>query len=331
MKKIGLTTTIPVEVVLAKGYIPVDLNNLFISDKKYLDYIDFAENDGFPQNTCAWIKGMYGACILNNISDVVGVVEGDCSNTKSLIEVLSQKGVNIYPFSFSHSHDLNDLTQEINKFIKLFNTNIEDVESVRMHLGKVRDLAKQIDTLTYVQHKATGFENHLYQLSTSDFNSDFNNFKKFLEKKVTEISQRKPSNKKINLGYIGVPPMSSDIYEFVENLDAKFIYNEVQREFSFPRWENAKNIYSQYLDYTYPYNINFRISEIKKQIQKRNIDALVHYTQSFCYKAIDDIIIRKNLNIPILTIEGDKLNSLDARTKLRLEAFIDMLSDIADH
>ena len=30
--RVGFTTTIPVEVVLAAGLIPVDLNNLFIAD-----------------------------------------------------------------------------------------------------------------------------------------------------------------------------------------------------------------------------------------------------------------------------------------------------------
>ncbi len=33
-------------------------------------------------------------------------------------------------------------------------------------------------------------------------------------------------------------------------------------------------------------------------------------------------------DLPILNIEGDKLNRLDARTKLRLEAFLDMLSEL---
>lgn len=42
---------------------------------------------------------------------------------------------------------------------------------------------------------------------------------------------------------------------------------------------------------------------------------------------MEDIILKQELNIPILTIEGDKSNSLDARTKLRIEAFLDMLKD----
>ncbi len=88
-KKIGLTTTVPVEVIVAAGYKPVDLNNMFITSENYLKYIDIAERDGFPKSLCAWIKGIYGACLENNIKEIVGVMEGDCSNTKALIEVLN--------------------------------------------------------------------------------------------------------------------------------------------------------------------------------------------------------------------------------------------------
>lgn len=75
-EKIGLTTTVPVEVIVAAGYTPVDLNNMFITSENYLKYIDIAERDGFPKSLCAWIKGIYGACLENNIKEIVGVMEG---------------------------------------------------------------------------------------------------------------------------------------------------------------------------------------------------------------------------------------------------------------
>ncbi len=122
--------------------------------------------------------------------------------------------------------------------------------------------------------------------------------------------------------------MTGDIYEFVENFDATFVYNEVQREFAFPRGNSAKDIFEQYYDYTYPYDVTFRIAELKRQIKERELDGIIHYTQAFCYRAVEDIVLKQQLNIPILNIEGDKLNTLDARTKLRLEAFLDMLVDL---
>lgn len=330
MKKIGLTTTVPVEVLIAAGYTPVDLNNIFIISDNYMKYIDMAEKDGFPKSLCAWIKGIYGACIDNNITEIVGVIEGDCSNTKALIEVLELKGIKVYPFSFPHSHKLYDVEREIRKFMDIFKVSLDEVEKVRHRLSSVRALAKQIDKLTYMENKANGFENHLYQVSLSDFNGDPTIFEKDLEKNIIEISTRRPNTKSLRLGYIGVPPMTADIYKFVEDFNAHFVYNEVQREFAFPRADKATNIFEQYFDYTYPYNTKFRIEELKRQIKERKLDGIIHYTQAFCYRAVEDIVLKENLDIPILNIEGDKLNSLDARTKLRLEAFLDMLLDLKE-
>jgi benzoyl-CoA reductase/2-hydroxyglutaryl-CoA dehydratase subunit BcrC/BadD/HgdB len=328
MKKIGLTTTVPVEVLIAAGYTPIDLNNIFIGSGDYLKYIDIAERDGFPKSLCAWIKGIYGACLENNIKEIVGVVEGDCSNTKALIEVLQLKGIKAYPFSFPHSHKLTDVENEVRKFMELFNVEEEAVEAVRKRLNEVRRLSKEIDELTYIDNKANGLENHIYQVSLSDLNGNINDFEAELKKAIDDIKKREPINKKLRLGYIGVPPMTGDIYEFVGNFNAHFVYNEVQREFAFPRGIEAVNIFEQYYDYTYPYNTEFRIGELKKQIELRKLDGIIHYTQAFCYRAVEDIVIKKQLDIPILNIEGDKLNTLDARTKLRLEAFLDMLLDL---
>lgn len=330
MKKIGLTTTVPIEVIIAAGYTPVDLNNIFITSENYLKYIDIAERDGFPKSLCAWIKGIYGVCLENNIKEIVGVMGGDCSNTKALIEVLQLRGIKVYPFSFPNNHNLKDVENEIRRFMDIFNVTLEEVEAVRKRLNEIRELGKEIDELTYKENKTTGFENHLYQVSLSDFNGDINLYKAELEKIIHDIRKREPINKKLRLGYIGVPPMTGDIYDFVENFNAHFVYNEVQREFAFPRGDKALNIFHQYYDYTYPYNTEFRIKELRKQIEDRKLDGIIHYTQAFCHRAVEDIVIKSQLDIPILNIEGDKLNALDARTKLRLEAFLDMLLDLKE-
>lgn len=327
MKKIGITTTVPSEVLIAAGYEVIDINNIFITSDKYNEYIEIAEKDGFPKSLCAWIKGMYGVCMKENIKEIVGVMEGDCSNTKALLEVLELKGVKIYPFSYPNTHKYEDVKKEMNKFMDIFNVSLKEVELVRERANKVRKLVRKLDEFTYIDGKVNGFENHLYQVSVSDFEGSIEEYEEKLCKFIEQVKYRKENKRKLRLGYIGVPPMTGDIYEFVEGLDSQIIYNEVQREFAFPRVEEAKDIYYQYYDYTYPYDVHVRLDEIKKQLELRQLDGIIHYTQSFCYRAVQDIVIKEKLNIPILNIEGDKLNKLDARTKLRIEAFIDMLHD----
>ncbi|MDF2524619.1 MAG: 2-hydroxyglutaryl-CoA dehydratase, D-component, partial [Clostridiales bacterium] len=215
----------------------------------------------------------------------------------------------------------------ISTFIEAFGVTEREVENTRIRLNEVRKLARRIDELTYIDNKASGFENHLYQVSLSDFNGSISECESMLKEKIKEIDLRKPRTAEMRIGYIGVPPMTCDLYEYVESFGARVVYNEVQREFAFPRAEALQNIYEQYIDYTYPYDIRFRLDEIKKQIKLRRLDAVIHYTQAFCYRGIEDIIVKQELDVPVLTIEGDKLNTLDSRTKLRLEAFLDMLSD----
>jgi benzoyl-CoA reductase/2-hydroxyglutaryl-CoA dehydratase subunit BcrC/BadD/HgdB len=65
---------------------------------------------------------------------------------------------------------------------------------------------------------------------------------------------------------------------------------------------------------------------MKEEIKKRSIKGIIHYVQAFCYRVMEDVILRETLDVPVITIEGDLPKGLDTRTKLRIEAFIEMLA-----
>ncbi|UCB50546.1 MAG: 2-hydroxyacyl-CoA dehydratase, partial [Deltaproteobacteria bacterium] len=88
-----------------------------------------------------------------------------------------------------------------------------------------------------------------------------------------------------------------------------------------------EDIVEQYLRYTYPYNMKGRIEDIKRAIRKRNLDGLIHYTQTFCFRQIYDIILRESISVPILTLEGDRPGGIDSRSAIRIETFIEMLKE----
>ena len=326
MSKIGITTSVPVEVLIASGNVPVDLNNVFITNYDSLKQVELAEIDGFPRSICAWIKGIYASVVSGcDIDSVVGVVEGDCSNTRGLIEVLEQKNIKTIPFAFPHSRDYETLDKNIRKFCEDLNTTKDDAIRVKKKLDKIREKVAYVDYLTWKENKVTGFENHIWQVSCSDFNQDYNKFDKDLDDFIKKVEKRESNNKKIRLGYIGVPPIFGDLYDFVRDFDAEIVYNEVQRQFTMADGIGNDDITKVYLDYTYPYNLNGRLCDIRNNIRRRNLDGIIHYTQAFCYRGIEDIIIKNKLDVPVLTIEGDRPSKLDARTKLRIESFIDML------
>lgn len=324
MEKIGITTTVPVEVILAAGYTPVDLNNIFITHEAPISLVEEAEVAGYPRNLCGWIKGIYGTALANpEIKKIIAVTQGDCSNTHALMETLQLQGIETIPFAFPFDKDRDLLKWKIDKLIRALGTTWEKTLEVKNRLDQVRRKVWELDRLTWQGEQVTGFENHLYQVSCSDFNSNVDVFEREVSNFLDSLPGRPRFESEIRLGYVGVPPINPDVYEYLENKGARVVFNEVQRQFSMPF--ETEDIVEQYLRYTYPYDIFSRIEDIKTEIEKRNLEGLIHYTQSFCFRQIQDLILREKIDIPVLTIEGDKPGRLDARTRMRIDAFVEML------
>ena len=341
MGKIGLTTTVPIEVLYAAGETPIDLNNIFITGPEAMRRIDEAELAGYPRNVCGWIKGLYSTVLRNpDIQRIIAVTQGDCSNTHALMETWEVLGKEIIPFAFPYDRDADMLRLQVDKLIQAFGTNWEGVQVQKKRLDKVRSLAWEVDRLTWQENKVTGFENHLWLVSCSDFNGDPEEFAKELNEFLSQVrvrkslpdnfdlkaqSQAKAQTKELRLGFIGVPPINPELYDFIEQHGARVVFNEVQRQFSMPF--ETEDLVEQYQQYTYPYSVFGRIEDVAREAEIRQLDAIIHYTQSFCYRQIEDLIIRQKLNYPILTLEGENPTGLDARTKMRLESFLQMLRD----
>jgi benzoyl-CoA reductase/2-hydroxyglutaryl-CoA dehydratase subunit BcrC/BadD/HgdB len=320
---VGITATLPIEIIFAGGSRPVDINNLFISSSNPNGLIYKAEAAGFSPDICAWIKGIYSTVITQGIKQIIAVTGGDCSNTVALGEVLNRVDVEVITFEYPHDQDKNKLVSQIDKLRRKFSTTWPEIEATRSRLNRIRKKLRRLDELTYLEDKVTGYENHLFLVQSSDFNGDPDMFEKDLDRFLKDAEKRAPQTPRFRLGYLGVPPIFSRFYETIESLGAKVVFNEVQRQFSMPF--NQPDITSQYLEYTYPYDVGQRLEDIKKAIAERHLDGLIHYTQNFCYRQIYDIILRKELNLPILTLEGDRPGPIDSRILLRLETFLEML------
>ncbi len=325
MKKVGFTTTIPIEVLLAAGKAPVDLNNLFITSERSQWLIEKAELEGFPRNICGWIKGIYAAALESGIREVIAVTEGDCSNARALMEVLSLRGVTAVPFAYPGDRNRESLRAEIEKLMGHFRVGWDAVNRARERLDGIRRKVREIDRLTWQENLVSGEENHYFQVSTSDMNGDPDGFEAELDAFMRKASSRKPFREKIRLAYIGVPPIIGDVYPFLESRGARVVFNETQRQFSMPY--GITDLVEQYRAYTYPYDIFTRLDDVSAELGKRGVDAVVHYVQSFCFRQIEDMVVRRKLDLPVLTLEGDKPAPLDARTRIRIESFLEMVGD----
>ncbi|MBW1818466.1 MAG: 2-hydroxyacyl-CoA dehydratase [Deltaproteobacteria bacterium] len=322
---IGITATVPVEIIYAAGRIPTDLNNTFITGSRPNRLISRAEAAGFSHGICAWIKGIYATVMDRDIRNVIAVTGGDCSNTIALGEVLAGEGINIIPFEYPLHRDRDFLKQQMDGLAQTLSATWTDIAEAKSELDRVRGKLKRLDRLTYLENKITGAENHLFLVGSSDFEGDVAGFEQRLDRFLAEADARAPMQEDIRLGYLGVPPIFSGFYEFIETIGGRVVYNEVQRQFSMPY--GHEDILDQYLSYTYPYDAEGRLRDIAEAVKERRLDGLIHYTQTFCYRQIYDIVLRKSLDVPMLTLEGDRPGPIDGRTALRLETFVHMLKE----
>ena len=324
MARIGVTTTVPVEIILAAGHVPVDLNNIFITNPDANRLIDLAEDVGYPRNLCGWIKGLYGVVVGQaDIDTVIAVTQGDCSNTHALMETFTLAGIETIPFAYPYDRDYDLLKLQMEKLMQALGTNWSEVMAVKRRLDGLRGKIARLDEMTWQENVVSGFENHLYQVSCSDFNGDADKFETEVEQFIALAEKRSEFTEDLRIGYIGVPPIFTDLYDYMEKMGARVVFNQVQRQFAMPF--GIDDPVEQYRRYTYPYGVFDRIDDIKAEIERRNLDGIIHYVQSFCFRQIEDMIFRQKLDLPILTIEGDRPGKLDARTRLRLDSFLEML------
>ena len=323
--RIGFTTTIPVEIVLAAGATPVDLNNIFVTHPEADSLMRRAEMDGYPRSVCSWIKGIYGAVMkLKPVDRLIVVTEGDCSNTRSLHETFQiADDFPLLTFNYPHDRDRKRLRREMEKLADSLETTLEAAEQWREKLRPLRKKLRKLDELTWKSGKVTGAENHLWMVSSSDFNGDPEKYERELDAFLKEAENRTEHKPGIRLAFAGVPPIISDLYDYLSGNGAQIVLNEMQRQFSMPY--DCDSLEEQYLRYRYPYDVFYRLEDLEQEIRKRNIQGLIHYVQAFCHRGIEDIAMRKKLEIPILTLEGDQPGPLDARTTLRLDIFLEML------
>jgi benzoyl-CoA reductase/2-hydroxyglutaryl-CoA dehydratase subunit BcrC/BadD/HgdB len=325
--RVGITTTLPIEVLMAAGLKPVDLNNLFIGRGDAERAVQEAESAGFPRSTCAWIKGIYATVKEEGFGRVVVVTGGDCSNAAALGEVLADEGVDVVPFAFPAEADRGAVRRAVEAFADRLETTVAAAEEVFARLARSRALLAELDELTWRRGVVSGRENYDWLLKACDFAVGVDEFDEGARRFLAEARRRPEREARVRLGVAGVPPINDDLFEFLEGLGAEVVFNELPRQFAL--LAGGEDLIDAYSRYTYPYGAAPRAADIITEIERRRVPGVVHYVQSFCYRGIHDILLRRALPVPVLTLEGERPGPLSAQQRLRLETFVEMLAACA--
>jgi len=327
-ERIGFTTTVPVEAILAAGAVPVDLNNWFITSPERDRLLEEAEDRGIPASACTWIKGLYAAIRRRAVDRVIVVLEGDCSNTHALAELLEHEGVEPIPFRFPYDRDPERLAQELGNLCQALGTSVDAAETVREELQGLRRDLQALDCAAWEGNRLPFAVVRDLQLASSDFRCDINVFRAEVREALerAEVTSVPPLDAGVRVALAGVPTAFDDLVQSVEQAGGRVVLDEMPRQFAMP-FPEARSLLEQYLDYTYPYDAFHRLRDLEAEVHRRRVQGVVHYVQAFCHRQIEDVVLRERLGLPVLTLEGDRPGPLDERSRVRLQAFLEVLGD----
>ncbi|KCZ72629.1 Benzoyl-CoA reductase/2-hydroxyglutaryl-CoA dehydratase subunit, BcrC/BadD/HgdB [Candidatus Methanoperedens nitroreducens] len=306
--KIGITALVSPELIFACRGEPFDVNNIIPASRIY------------PANKlCAW-TAIWKEMLLKReiaIDSLVVVAGGDCHNALVDGQKAAMSGIPTHFFFYPFDGDPEYLELQLYR-LSDFLGGIESFEKFK-EIKRLKELGQMIDKRR-CQGKISSGEAFRILISFSDLLGDLNRFKRAIEsirESNIEIKNR--------VALIGVPPIYYDFHETAESLGLQIVFDELPYEFIRHGGTDIREIARDYCDYTFARPLDFRIDFLRKELERRDVDGVIHYTQFACHHMLEDEVLRAELDYPILTIQGDLPGNTPQQIKLRLEAFREML------
>lgn len=324
-RRVGLCSTVPVEVLFAAGREPVDLNNHFVNHRAPEEFLRQADVLGMPRNHCAWTRGLFGVTVASEFSAIVVVPQGDCSGNLAMARVLQQRGVEVLEFNFpvGLSDRATMLEEEIARLAFRLGVPMKRVNETFNKLRPVRELLARLDKMNWDEGVVPGSIARNFMLQATDMGGNPQSFRRRLELLVSEY-ENAPRASGPRIALFGVPAILSGVIEHLEAAGAQVVLCETESDFAMI--PPAETIVEQYQHYAYPYGIERRLDRFLKHAAERRIDGVVVYSQAFCHHNLEMAKVETELaDWPTLVLEGDLPQGISARDTIRLEGFIELV------
>lgn len=308
VKKIGITALVPPELIFACSASPFDVNNVIPVSKKY------------PVNKlCAWTAIWKEMLVKRElrVDSLVVVAGGDCHNALVDGQKAAMSGIPTHFFFYPFDGDQRYLESQLEK-LSGFLGGIISPEKFK-EIGELKKQGRIIDKKR-CRGKISSGDGFKILISFSDLAGDLTYFSRAIlamEEKDIDIGNR--------VALIGVPPIYHDFHETAQELGLHTVFDELPHEFIRHGGNSIREMAHNYCNYTFARPLEFRIDFLKKELKKRKVDGVIHYTQFACHHILEDEVLRDELDHPILTIQGDLPGNTPQQIKLRLEAFREML------
>jgi hypothetical protein len=304
-----MTALVPPELIFGAGHVPFDINNIV------------PETTYYPKSKlCAW-TAIWRDLILSgkvHLDALVVVAGGDCHNALVDGQKVAIGGTPTLYFFYPFDGNQSSLETELTR-LEAFLGGIKD-HSLLREVTATKRIGIELDAKR-VADKLPAPIVFKYLVSFSDLRGDINKFKHQLHN-IEEVGV----DYKARIALIGVPPIYHDFHQVVDSFGLHVVYDELPYEFVRLSGTTISELAKSYSEYMFAREFEFRLKFIQHQLELRKVDGVIHYTQYACHHLLEDELFRKELDYPMLTVEGDLPRSTPEQLKLQLEAFSEILS-----
>jgi hypothetical protein len=301
---------VPPELVYGCGQTPLDLNN-FVPDSECV-----------PRGKlCAWTASWRDALLNGDIQvdRLVVVAGGDCHNALVDGQRVAMKGIPthylFYPFD-GREDEMRDQLASLEAFLG----GVTD-RSALERVAEVKDLCIQLD-VARCRGRVLGSTtfNHLIQLC--DLGGDPERFGSSVQRALEDTPHEVPD---IRIALVGVPPIYPDFHQVCESFGMQVVFDELPWEFARMGGRTLDVMARNYAGYTFARDMGYRFEALERELDRRRVEGIVHYTQYACHHVLEDEVLRQRFDLPLLTVQGDLPRRCPAQDRLRLEAFSELL------
>lgn len=314
METVGITALVPPEIIYSCGKRALDINNAVPFTKYH------------PRSKlCAWTAIWRDLLVQRKtkVDSLVVVAGGDCHNALVDGQKAALSGIDTFYFFYPFEEDTDFLETQLLKLNDFLGETRNPGAAAQIR--RVKEMGMRLEKKR-IEGKIEASELFPLLVSFSDLGGNVKAFetklKRFVESRASVKKSRISGNR---VALIGVPPIYPDFHRCAERFGLHIVYDELPYEFLRLGGETVREIAESYCSYTFARELKFRIECVQKELETRKVDGLIHYTQYACHHVLEDEVLRKELDYPMLTVQGDVPRNTPEQVKLRFEAFAEML------
>jgi len=317
-----ITALVPPETIYAAGWKAQDINNTIPA------------SDARPRSKlCAWTAGWREAILKGEIRPdaLIVVAGGDCHNALADGQNAARNVAASHFFFYPFDGDVGYLKGQLEKLQRFLDDNAgrdaEKGRSIVTRISRAKGLGMKLDRARS-EGKVDPARTFEALISFSDLEGDPTVFSEKVGRLLAGADGKGRSqggDVLPRVALIGVPPIFRDFHRSCADAGLRVVFDELPYEFLRLGGKTIDGLARSYSNYTFARPVDFRLDFLKRELAKRKVDGIIHYTQFTCHHLLEDGMFREELHWPMLTVQGDLPGETPAQIRLRLEAFSELL------